>query len=141
MNSSGSSPGSSSSSSLGRKKWIVNGNNKVAPKDQFPGNFTKFLLINYVTHFFREIKCCWFFFLGIYKAKEFDTHTDFDDDEEETDENENHPDFKPVPFFSLVRKNKWGVFLDLFCSTFNFFPFFLNNTFSFDFQVLKTSCS
>ena len=44
------------------------------------------------------------FFLGIYKAKEFDTHTDFDD--EETDENENHPDFKPVPFFSLVRKNK-----------------------------------
>ena len=45
------------------------------------------------------------FFVGIYKAKEFDTHTDFDDDEE-TDENENHPDFKPVPFFSLVRENK-----------------------------------
>ena len=50
------------------------------------------------------------FFLGIYKAKEFDTHTDFDDDEEETDENENHPDFKPVPFFSLVRENFEGFF-------------------------------
>ena len=33
------SPASSSSSSLGRKKWIVNGNsaNKVAPIDQYQG--------------------------------------------------------------------------------------------------------
>ena len=46
-------------------------------------------------------------FAGIYKAKEFDTQTDFDD--EDTEDNEDHPDFKPVPFFSLVNILKnWG---------------------------------
>ena len=89
----------------------------MAPKDQFPGNFTKFLYCPW-KKIQNIYKIFFFLFLGIYKAKEFDTHTDFDDEDSSTDENENHPDFKPVPFFSLVRslkfakkvqKNSWNV--------------------------------
>ena len=71
------SPGSSSSSSLGRKKWVVNGvNSKVEPLNQYH---------------------------GVYKAKEFDSPEIIDEeDTTETDDKSTHPDFKPVPFYSLV---------------------------------------
>ena len=46
---------------------------------------------------------------GVYKAKEFDSPEIIDEeDTTETDDKPTHPDFKPVPFYSLVKSHRTG---------------------------------